>query len=329
MAAPVGRIRNTRKLLATAALIMSVMLMLSSFVTTLLVPEEAYREGGKATGRAIAYLAHGLLGDWFGTVYDVSTILILWFAGASAMAGLLHLIPRFLPRFGMAPQWVAYPRPLVLLLFTVCVIVTLVFKADVEAQGGAYATGVLVLMLSAAIAAALALWREGRRALGGYCWAVAVIFAYTLADNVHERPDGIIIASIFITVILVFSAISRLQQVDGTARFRSRFRGRRVVAPVVGNAREEGTPGAGAHVQSCRPRAKDGRDQEALQGGREVCVRARETARQPERVLRAADDQGPARRRQLHGGGTARRSPLRTRSPTSASCSTRSAFSSG
>ena len=91
VAVPVGRIRNTRKLLATAALIMSVMLMLSSFVTTLLMPEEAYREGGKAAGRAIAYLAHGLLGDWFGTVYDASTILILWFAGASAMAGLLHL----------------------------------------------------------------------------------------------------------------------------------------------------------------------------------------------------------------------------------------------
>ncbi len=240
VAAPVGRIRNTRKLLATAALIMSVMLMLSSFVTTLLVPEEAYREGGKAAGRAIAYLAHGLLGDWFGTVYDASTILILWFAGASAMAGLLHLVPRFLPRFGMAPQWVAYPRPLVLLLFTVCVIVTLVFKADVEAQGGAYATGVLVLMLSAAIAAALALWREGRRALGGYCWAVAVIFAYTLADNVHERPDGIIIASIFITVILVFSAISRLHRSmelrvsevgfadDESSRLWSEMRGKKV-----------------------------------------------------------------------------------------------------
>ena len=211
-AVPVGRIRNTRKLLATAALIMSVMLMLSSFVTTLLIPEEAYREGGKASGRAIAYLAHGLLGDWFGTVYDASTILILWFAGASAMAGLLHLIPRFLPRFGMAPQWVAFPRPLVLLLFTVSVIVTLVFKADVEAQGGAYATGVLVLMLSAAIAAALALRREGRRAFSSYCWLVTAIFAFTLVDNVHERPDGIIIASIFIAVILLFSAISRLQR---------------------------------------------------------------------------------------------------------------------
>jgi hypothetical protein len=209
VSAPVGRIRNTRKLLATAALIMSVMLMLSSFVTTLLIPHEAYQQGGKAAGRAIAYLAHELLGDWFGTLYDASTILILWFAGASAMAGLLHLIPRFLPRFGMAPKWVVYPRPLVLILFAANVIVTLVFKADVEAQGGAYATGVLVLMLSAAIAAALALRKEGRKAFSNYCWVVSAIFAYTLVDNVHERPDGIIIATVFIIVILGFSALSR------------------------------------------------------------------------------------------------------------------------
>jgi hypothetical protein len=184
-------------------------LMVSSFVTTLLVPESAYREGGKASGRAIAYLAHELLGSLFGTVYDASTVLILWFAGASAMAGLLHLIPRYLPRFGMAPLWVAYPRPLVLVLFSICVAVTVAFKADVEAQGGAYATGVLVLMLSAAIAAALALLHERRRAFASYCWIVAAVFAYTLVDNVIHRPDGIIIASIFICLVLIVSGVSR------------------------------------------------------------------------------------------------------------------------
>jgi hypothetical protein len=211
-AVPEGRIRNTRKLLAAAALIMSVLLIGSSFVTAVLIPEEAYREGGKASGRAIAYLAHGLLGNVFGTVYDVSTILILWFAGASAMAGLLHLIPRYLPRFGMAPAWVAFPRPLVLVLFGLCVAVTVVFKADVEAQGGAYATGVLVLMLSAAVAAALALWREGRRQLGFYCWVVAAVFGYTLVDNVLHRPDGIIIACVFIVLTLAVGGISRYRR---------------------------------------------------------------------------------------------------------------------
>ncbi|HET8548898.1 MAG TPA: hypothetical protein VFL57_12870 [Bryobacteraceae bacterium] len=209
---PAGRVRNTRKLLASAALLMSALLLVSSFVTTLLIPEEAYQKSGKASGRAIAYLAHELLGTGFGTVYDISTILILWFAGASAMAGLLHLIPRYLPRFGMAPNFVAYARPLVLLLFAITIAVTLAFRADVEAQGGAYATGVLVLMLSAAVAAALALKREGRTTLSAYSWVVAAIFAYTLVDNVLERPDGIIIASIFITSIIVVSAVSRLRR---------------------------------------------------------------------------------------------------------------------
>jgi hypothetical protein len=211
-APPEGRIRNTQKLLAAAALIMSVMLMLSSFVTTLLIPESAYREGGPASGRAIAYLAHQYLGEIFGTVYDASTILILWFAGASAMVGLLHLIPRYLPRFGMAPLWVAYPRPLVMILFVITVAVTIFFGAKVEEQGGAYATGVLGLMLSGAIAAALALGREGHRKMSIYCWGVAVIFAYALLGNVIERPDGIIIAAAFIFLVLTVSGISRYQR---------------------------------------------------------------------------------------------------------------------
>ena len=154
---PCGRIRNTRKMLASAALIMSVMLMASSIVSAVLVPKEAYQEGGPASGRVLAYLAHQYLGNVFGSLYDISTILVLWFAGASAMAGLLHLVPRYLPRVGLAPEWVAYARPLVLVLFVFNAIVTLAFRANVEAQGGAYATGVLVLMFSASIAASISL----------------------------------------------------------------------------------------------------------------------------------------------------------------------------
>ena len=71
--APHGRIRNTRKLLISAAAIMSVLLLLSSFVAVLLIPEHAYRPGGPANGRAVAYLAHELIGNGFGSLYDLSS----------------------------------------------------------------------------------------------------------------------------------------------------------------------------------------------------------------------------------------------------------------
>jgi hypothetical protein len=206
---PMGRVANTRKLLLTAAVIMSGMLILSSVVTTLLIASADYAEGGKASGRAIAFLAHRYLGSGFGTVYDVSTILILGLAGASAMAGLLHLIPRYLPRFGMAPRWAALSRPLVLLLFAIDVVITLVFGASVEAQSSAYATGVLVLILSAAFAATLALWRERRWVLATYTGIVCVVFAYTLVDNCLERPDGLIIGTIFTVLLMLGCAVSR------------------------------------------------------------------------------------------------------------------------
>jgi hypothetical protein len=213
-APPAGRIRNTWHLLTTAALIMSVFLVSSSFITTLLVPEEAWREGGEASGRALAYLAHRYMGDAFGTVYDVSTILILWFAGASAMAAMLSLIPRYLPRFGMAPHWVGFSRPLILVLFAIDVVVTLIFRANVEEQGGAYATGVLALILSAAVAVTIACWREAREDerfpwKGLYFSLVTLVFGYTFVDNILERPDGIIISSIFIASILALGGFSR------------------------------------------------------------------------------------------------------------------------
>jgi len=202
-------VANTAKLLLTAAAIMSVMLILSSLITTLLIAPADYQKGGKASGRAIAFLAHRYLGGGFGTVYDVSTILILGLAGASAMAGLLHLIPRYLPRFGMAPRWAALSRPLILVLFVIDVVITLIFGASVEAQRGAYATGVLVLILSAAFAATLALWRERRLGLAFYMGILCFVFLYTLADNCVGRPDGLIIGIVFTLLLMLTCAVSR------------------------------------------------------------------------------------------------------------------------
>jgi hypothetical protein len=139
---PIGRIGNTKKLLMTAALIMSVMLISSSFVTAVIIPPALFEPRQPADGRALAYLAHELIGTGFGTMYDHATVAILWFAGASAMAGLLNLVPRYLPRYGMAPEWARANRPLVAMFTGITFLVTILFNANVDAQGGAYATGV-------------------------------------------------------------------------------------------------------------------------------------------------------------------------------------------
>ena len=201
-----NRVRNTKKLLMAAALIMSVFLIATSIVTTLLIEPEKFQAGGEANGRALAYLTHKYLGNGFGTLYDISTILILGFAGASAMAGLLNLIPRYLPRFGMAPEWARASRPLVLVFLGVAFAVTMLFHGDVDAQGGAYATGVLVLITSAAVAVMITVWSDWRR------WpflVITLVFAYTTALNIAERPEGIKISGFFIGTIVAVSLISR------------------------------------------------------------------------------------------------------------------------
>ncbi len=210
-----GRIHNTRKLLTTAALIMSVLLVASSICTTLLIPAEEFQpetltqEAGKANGRALAYLAHLYLGDIFGTAYDLSTISILWFAGSSALAGLLNIVPRYLPRYGMAPEWARATRPLVVVFTVICFIVTILFRADVDAQGGAYATGVLALMTSAAIAVTLSARRRGQKSQWAFM-LISLIFGYTTVVNIIEEPEGLKIATIFIVVIVISSLVSRV-----------------------------------------------------------------------------------------------------------------------
>ncbi|WP_157602815.1 amino acid transporter [Rathayibacter sp. Leaf296] len=209
---PAGRIRGAKRLLLTAAIIMSSFLITSSIVTTLLIPQAQFQPGGEASGRALAYLAHEYLGDGFGTVYDVSTICILWFAGASAMAGLLNIVPRYLPRYGMAPQWAAAVRPLVLVFTAIAFLITILFQADVNAQGGAYATGVLVLITSASVAVFLSARRQRQRKRTVGFALIALVFVYTTVVNVIERPDGVRIAAVFIVGIVVVSLISRVQR---------------------------------------------------------------------------------------------------------------------
>jgi hypothetical protein len=244
-AQPRGRIRNTRKLLLTAAVTMSSLLLGSALVTsTLIPPEDLLGPRDPETGahlrrhategplppakdRALAYLAHGeggtarispLFGNAFGTLYDISTIAILWFAGASAMAGLLNLVPQYLPRYGMAPEWARAIKPLVFLFTLLNLIVTWLFKADVTTQGGAYATGVLVLISSAGVATFIdySRWSATSFLAGiGKLFAliayglIALVFLYTTVDIIVTKPDGIKIASFFIAAIVVSSVVSR------------------------------------------------------------------------------------------------------------------------
>jgi hypothetical protein len=204
------RIHNTRKLLTTAALIMSGYLVVTSLVTAVFVPADAVQPGGPANGRALAYLAHEFLGNAFGTVYDISSILILWFAGASAMAGLINIVPRYLPGYGMAPEWSRAVRPVTLVYTGVAILITWLFDANVDAQAGAYATGILAMMISASFAVTVSARRRGSR-VGVVGFAlVTLIFTYAFLDNVIEKPDGIVISLAFVAGIVLISLISRL-----------------------------------------------------------------------------------------------------------------------
>jgi len=226
-----SRVRNTGLLLLTAGIIMSLMLLGSSICVTTLIPSNDLvgaldeTSPAKAKDRALAYLAHGespwpglgkehpLFGSTFGTIYDLSTIAILWFAGASAMSALLNLVPMYLPRYGMAPEWARAVRPLVIMFTLINFVVTFVFHASVQAQGDAYATGVIVLILSAALASSIEKFRAAEgpwyARIPWYFILVTFVFLYTGLAIVIEKPVGIQIASCFILAIFIASFTSR------------------------------------------------------------------------------------------------------------------------
>lgn len=232
-----SRIRNSKHLLTTAALIMSVYLIGTSFITTVLIPPAEFQEGGAASGRALAYLAHELLGNGFGTVYDISSVLILWFAGASAMAGLINIVPRYLPTYGMAPDWSKAVRPVVLVYTGVSIIITIAFNADVNAQAGAYATGILAMMVSGAVAVTISVARQRKRAATIGFSVLTLVLGYALIANVIAKPDGIAISGLFIAGIVVISLISRISRTTELRVDRIEFddEARRLIDDVIDN----------------------------------------------------------------------------------------------
>jgi hypothetical protein len=113
----------------------------------------------------------------------------------------------------MAPEWAGAVRPLVLVLTGTAFLITYIFDASVDAQGGAYATGVLVLFTSASVAVTLAARRAGQRKTMIGFGLISAVFAYTTVSNVIERPDGVKIGSCFILAIVGVSLASRLKRV--------------------------------------------------------------------------------------------------------------------
>jgi hypothetical protein len=222
------RVRNTRRLLCTAVVIMSLYLLGSVFVTTLLVPRDALAPGGLAEDRALAYLAHGgvlatgepatSLGGWFGNVfgslYDLSTVVVLSLAGASVVVGLRGMLPHYLHRLGMTLTWAGQTGMIMHLLNAIILVVTLVFHASLLAQQWAYATSVLVLLAGAALAAGVDVQRRWRKSF--VRWFAAVPFALACgfflamtALTVFRHSSGVVIASTFVVTIVVTSIISR------------------------------------------------------------------------------------------------------------------------
>jgi hypothetical protein len=221
---PAGRIWATRKMLTAAALLGSIALIASATVTSLLIPPEAFA----TEHRALAYLAHGgpiiagepgsalspLFGQAFGTAYDLSAVAILCLAGMSVGIGLRDHVPPYLHRLGMELNWTASLGVLIYLFLAVKLIVTVYFRADLEAQRFAYATAVLALLTAAAAACAVDRW-QSRAALPRWRrtpWAFGAIafgFAAATSEAVWSQPAGLRISSLFVLAIIVTSMVSR------------------------------------------------------------------------------------------------------------------------
>jgi hypothetical protein len=225
---PRGRIGNTRKLLLTAAGIMSLYLLGSALVTTTLIPSNSFTDVEAAKNRALAYLAHGglladgatadqicpIFGPLLGTLYDLSTVMILGLAGTSVAIGLRDFVPSYLHRLGMELN-LAHRMGATLLIFNLInLYVTVVFRASVTAQRGAYAASVLVLMSSAALAALLDRWQ---RRSGPWLWRmpwfyllVTAGFSFASLVVMAANLEGLKIAFWFILAIVLISLLSRV-----------------------------------------------------------------------------------------------------------------------
>jgi hypothetical protein len=223
-----GRVRNSRKLMFTAASIMAVYLVSTVLVTTLVVPQAALMPGGEAEHRALAYLAHGaplaggesnaainpLFGHRFGDLFDLSSAVILCMAGASVTMGLQNLLPHYLNRLGMDVSWAGRVGAILFVLNGIVLLVTVVFQASPASQQWAYATSVLVLLAGGALAASKDLGattphRMKRILLVVLAASASGFFLVMTGLTMLINFSGLAIAMCFVLAILVSSFVSR------------------------------------------------------------------------------------------------------------------------
>jgi hypothetical protein len=227
---PRGVIRHTRVLLVVAAVTMSSYLLVSTLVTTVLIPPTAQEVNGQAKYRSLAYLAHGgalsdgnsavamnpAFGLAFGTVYDFATVAILALAGLSFALTLASWIPPYLNRLGMEFTWSMNWGVLSYLFLGVKFAVTAYYGADVDAHRAAYLTAVLAIFAFAALAAVADVirrraernWRKALRVPPVFLLAFFV-FVACAAWVATDRPVGAAVAGAFIALVVGLSIATR------------------------------------------------------------------------------------------------------------------------
>jgi hypothetical protein len=207
------RIRRARIMMCCLTVIMAIFLIATTFITTLQIPVEKFSSEHDARHRALAFLAHGpLFPFWFGTCYDIITAVILCLAGISVTIGLRDLVPTYLHRLGMELTWARKYGVFLLMCNVIILIATLVFRASVDAQEGAYATSVLALLAGANLAAAADLRRRYTSAwvILSLPFLIGLIFFVAMGMvMVWKQPAGLILSSAFLLLVFITSSWSR------------------------------------------------------------------------------------------------------------------------
>jgi hypothetical protein len=230
---PRGRIFNARLMMIAAAVLMSVLVLVSVSAVGLVVPLEGLKDsGGVVHHRAVSYLAHGSVlrsglsahdeiapyfGTAFGTVYDLSAILILCLAGAAATVTLKDVVPGLLGKFGMEVTWTRRLGLITHLFNGLILVVTVVFRAKVEDLMWAYAASVLAVLWGASFGAAVDLRERARGwGMGWFAWVLAspfslaaLLFLVLLGMVALRGPAGLIIAGGFIVLVLLTGLLVR------------------------------------------------------------------------------------------------------------------------